>query len=68
MLDVRDNALTHVEQVWPIGDLPCLVELRMNGNPLQQIVEYRTRVLEAFGARAHEVVQFVVAFLVKRVH
>ena len=56
VLNVRDNSIIHIEQVWPIGDLPCLVQLQIDGNPVQQVVEYRTRVLEAFGSRAHEVI------------
>jgi len=56
VLNVRDNSIIHIEQVWPIGDLPCLVQLQMDGNPVQQVVEYRTRVLEAFGSRAHEII------------
>uniref|UniRef100_A0A914WJJ3 Uncharacterized protein n=1 Tax=Plectus sambesii TaxID=2011161 RepID=A0A914WJJ3_9BILA len=54
-LDLKDNSLAQVADVWPVGRLPCLDTLILTGNPVEAIVEYRTRVLEAFGMRAGEV-------------
>ncbi|KFD71743.1 hypothetical protein M514_16263 [Trichuris suis] len=54
-LDVRDNQLTHLRHVWPLGQLPCLKELVLSGNGVENGVDARTRVLEAFGERAAEV-------------
>jgi hypothetical protein len=59
-LDVRDNAIAHIGDVWPIGQLPCLEQLMLSGNPIESIVEYRTRVLESFGERAKEVRESIV--------
>lgn len=53
-LDVRDNSLVQTNDVWPIGGLPCLEVLLLTGNPLEASVEYRCRILEAFGERASE--------------
>uniref|UniRef100_A0A5S6R3P4 PX domain-containing protein n=1 Tax=Trichuris muris TaxID=70415 RepID=A0A5S6R3P4_TRIMR len=54
-LDVRDNQLMHLRQVWPLGQLPCLKELVLSGNAVENGVDARTRVLEAFGERAAEI-------------
>ncbi|CDW57589.1 nischarin [Trichuris trichiura] len=54
-LDIRDNQLTHLRHVWPLGQLPCLKELVLSGNGVENGVDARTRVLEAFGERAAEV-------------
>ncbi len=54
-LDVKDNAIMQAPDVFAIGNLPCLERLELKGNPIESSVEYRTRVLEAFGDRAGEV-------------
>ncbi|VDP11853.1 unnamed protein product [Soboliphyme baturini] len=54
-LDVRDNNLSHIKQVWPVGNLPCLQVLLLSGNCVENSIDYRTRILEAFGERASEV-------------
>lgn len=54
-LDLRNNAIETVESVYPLGALPCLEVLHLKGNPIRKVVEYRTRMLEAFGERSCEV-------------
>jgi hypothetical protein len=56
LLDVSNNALMDVVEVWPVGDLPVLTQLTLTGNPVAATIEYRTRVLQAFGTRANEVI------------
>lgn len=55
VLDMQHNALADVDAVTPIGVLPVLHTLLLLGNPVTAVVEYRTRVLQAFGERAAEV-------------
>ncbi|EYC26153.1 hypothetical protein Y032_0011g1588 [Ancylostoma ceylanicum] len=54
-LDLKNNAIENVASVHPLGGLPCLEVLHLRGNPVRKVVEYRTRVLEAFGERSWEV-------------
>ncbi|KAK6748333.1 hypothetical protein RB195_001137 [Necator americanus] len=54
-LDLRNNAIDTVPSVYPLGGLPCLEVLHLRGNPVRKVVEYRTRVLEAFAERSCEV-------------
>ncbi|KHN71165.1 Nischarin [Toxocara canis] len=54
-LDVSDNSISLPEDVAPVGSLPCLEHLILRGNPVRQVVEYRTKLLESFGERAAEV-------------
>ncbi|ETN80527.1 leucine Rich repeat-containing domain protein [Necator americanus] len=54
-LDLRNNAIDTVPSVYPLGGLPCLEVLHLRGNPVRKVVEYRTRVLEAFAERSWEV-------------
>ncbi|XP_032217773.2 uncharacterized protein LOC5517346 isoform X3 [Nematostella vectensis] len=51
-LDLRSNLLTEVSSVVLIGDLPCLENLHLEGNPLTKESSYRVRVLSGFGERA----------------
>ncbi|KRZ86799.1 Nischarin [Trichinella sp. T8] len=53
-LDLRDNQLSQIGHIWPLGQLPCLHELLVSGNTAENMVDYRTRILEAFGSRANE--------------
>ncbi|KRZ26306.1 Nischarin [Trichinella pseudospiralis] len=53
-LDLRDNQLSQIGHIWPLGQLPCLHELLVSGNTAENVVDYRTRILEAFGSRANE--------------
>ncbi|CAD6193514.1 unnamed protein product [Caenorhabditis auriculariae] len=54
-LDVKGNKVSTIESVQPVGKLPCLEILILRENPIRKVVEYRTRVLEAFGERSSEV-------------
>lgn len=54
-LDLRNNCLVQTNDIWPLGGLPCLEVLLLSSNPLEASVEYRCRVLEAFGERASEI-------------
>ncbi|VDK23509.1 unnamed protein product [Anisakis simplex] len=57
-LDLTANAIATPEDVTPIGNLPCLEHIILRSNPVRQAVEYRTKILESFGERASEVVNF----------
>lgn len=54
-LDVSCNRIQHIEEVKHIGSLPCLENLRLTGNPVSTIVDYRVKVLEPFGKRAADI-------------
>ncbi|XP_015600588.1 nischarin [Cephus cinctus] len=54
-LDVSCNRIEDIEEVKNIGGLPCLENLRLTGNPVSTIVDYRVKVLEPFGKRAVEI-------------
>lgn len=54
-LDVSSNKICNVEEVKYIGELPCLENIRLTGNPVAVIVDYRIKVLEYFGSRASEI-------------
>lgn len=51
-LDVSCNRIEEIEEVRHIGNLPCLENLSLTGNPVSTIVDYRVKVLEPFGKRA----------------
>ncbi|XP_043473374.1 nischarin-like [Leptopilina heterotoma] len=54
-LDVSCNRIENIEEVKFIGNLPCLENLRLTGNPVSTIVDYRVKVLEPFGRRAADI-------------
>ncbi|XP_033216816.1 nischarin-like [Belonocnema kinseyi] len=54
-LDVSCNRIANIEEVKYIGNLPCLENLRLTGNPVSTIVDYRVKVLEPFGKRAADI-------------
>lgn len=54
-LDVSCNQISDIEEIRYIGQLPCLENIRLTGNPVAVIVDYRVRVLEFFGSRASEI-------------
>ncbi|XP_043268514.1 nischarin [Venturia canescens] len=54
-LDVSCNRIENIEEVKNIGHLPCLENLRLTGNPVSTIVDYRVKVLEPFGKRAADI-------------
>nr|XP_003703254.1 PREDICTED: nischarin [Megachile rotundata] len=54
-LDVSCNRIEKIEEVKNIGHLPCLEHLRLTGNPVSTIVDYRVKVLEPFGKRAADI-------------
>lgn len=54
-LDVSCNRIEKIEEVKHIGHLPCLENLRLTGNPVSTIVDYRVKVLEPFGKRAADI-------------
>lgn len=54
-LDVSCNRIENIEEVKYIGHLPCLENLRLTGNPVSTIVDYRVKVLEPFGKRAADI-------------
>lgn len=54
-LDVSCNRIEKIEEVKNIGHLPCLEYLRLTGNPVSTIVDYRVKVLEPFGKRAVDI-------------
>ncbi|XP_001605947.2 nischarin [Nasonia vitripennis] len=54
-LDVSCNRIENIQEVKHIGNLPCLENLRLTGNPVSTIVDYRVKVLEPFGKRAADI-------------
>uniref|UniRef100_A0A915PUH2 U2A'/phosphoprotein 32 family A C-terminal domain-containing protein n=1 Tax=Setaria digitata TaxID=48799 RepID=A0A915PUH2_9BILA len=54
-LDLTDNNIAEPDDIRTVGVLPCLDHLILRGNPIQQVIEYRIKVLEHFGERATEV-------------
>lgn len=54
-LDVSCNRIEKIEEVMHIGHLPCLENLRLTGNPVSTIVDYRVKVLVPFGKRAADI-------------
>ncbi|XP_012526613.1 nischarin [Monomorium pharaonis] len=54
-LDVSCNRIEKIEEVEHIGHLPCLENLRLTGNPVSTIVDYRIKVLVPFGKRAADI-------------
>ncbi|KAJ8676420.1 hypothetical protein QAD02_012207 [Eretmocerus hayati] len=54
-LDVSCNRIENIEEVKYVGNLPCLENLRLTGNPVSTIVDYRVKVLEPFGKRAADI-------------
>ena len=54
-LDVSCNKIEDIEEIKYIGNLPCLENLRLTGNPVSTIVDYRVKVLEPFGKRAADI-------------
>lgn len=55
VLDVSCNRIEDIEEIKNIGHLPCLESLRLTGNPVSTIVDYRVKVLEPFGKRAADI-------------
>ncbi|KAF8375238.1 hypothetical protein PRIPAC_81667 [Pristionchus pacificus] len=55
-VDVSNNHLRSPEDVTPIGLLPCLNHLILEGNEFAERVDYRTIVFESFGSRHDEVI------------
>ncbi|XP_034952020.1 nischarin [Chelonus insularis] len=54
-LDVSCNRIENIEEVKYVGFLPCLENLRLTGNPVSTIIDYRVKVLEPFGKRAADI-------------
>ncbi|XP_063071141.1 nischarin isoform X2 [Engraulis encrasicolus] len=54
-LDLSSNCLAQIEEIKPIGLLPCLEKLSLANNPMCIIPDYRTKVLAQFWDRASEV-------------
>lgn len=54
-LDVSCNRIEDIEEIKYVGCLPCLENLRLTGNPVSTIVDYRVKVLEPFGKRAADI-------------
>lgn len=54
-LDISCNKIEDIEEVKHIGFLPCLENLRLTGNPVSTIIDYRVKALEPFGKRAADI-------------
>ncbi|KAH0557866.1 nischarin [Cotesia glomerata] len=54
-LDVSCNCIESIDEVKYIGYLPCIENLRLTGNPVSTIIDYRVKVLEPFGKRAADI-------------
>lgn len=55
-IDVTNNKLRTLTDVTPICSLPCLEKINITPNKVNNEVDYRLKVLEAFGSRCGEVV------------
>ncbi|XP_065166015.1 nischarin [Atheta coriaria] len=53
-LVLSSNRISDVNDVACIGDLPCLENFTLTGNPVSTIIDYRIKVLKHFGERARE--------------
>ncbi|XP_062605859.1 nischarin-like isoform X2 [Saccostrea cucullata] len=54
-LDVRNNKLSQVAEVQYVCCLPCIENLYLQGNPVNHVLDYRTKILEQCGDRVLEV-------------
>lgn len=54
-LDVSCNKVEDIDEIKYVGSLPCLENLKLTGNPVSTIVDYRVKVLEPFGKRAADI-------------
>lgn len=54
-LDVSCNKIEDINEIKYIGSLPCLENLRLTGNLVSTIIDYRVRTLEPFGKRAADI-------------
>ncbi|XP_071481502.1 nischarin-like [Diadema antillarum] len=53
-LDIRSNIIEHVVEIQHVCNLPCLEQLLLSENPVTNVVDYRTKVLELFEDRFME--------------
>lgn len=55
ILDMSCNLIEDIAEIKYIGHLPCLEHLRLTGNPVSTVVDYRVKALEPFGKRAADI-------------
>jgi len=54
-LNISHNKVKELEEVYTVCKLPCLENLDLSNNKVNQQVDYRLKILEAFGTRSREV-------------
>merc|ERR1712228_162249 len=54
-LDVSNNKLRTLADVTPVCSLPCLETIIITPNKVNNEVDYRLKVLEAFGSKSGEI-------------
>ncbi|KAK9890366.1 hypothetical protein WA026_010459 [Henosepilachna vigintioctopunctata] len=54
-LNLTANNIHDIEEIKYLSQLPCLEDLKLTGNNVSTIVDYRVKVLEYFGTRAEEI-------------
>jgi len=55
-LDVKHNKIKELEDVADVCSLPCLENLDLSENKINQQVDYRLKILEAMGTRCREII------------
>jgi len=54
-LNVSDNQISKLDDVFHVCSLPCLETLDLRNNKVTKVVDYRLKLLEKFGQRSREV-------------
>lgn len=53
-LDLTCNAITNIEEIRYLSNIGKLQEINLTGNYVSTVIDYRIKVFEYFGGRAHE--------------
>jgi len=54
-LNVSDNQISKLDDVFHVCSLPCLETLDLRNNKVTKVVDYRLKLLEKFGQRSREI-------------
>ncbi|TRY75649.1 hypothetical protein TCAL_04582 [Tigriopus californicus] len=53
-VNVSNNRIRELKDVFPLSQLPCLEVLNLQGNKVTSVVDYRIKLFESFGKRCSE--------------